>query len=310
MYTENFPYKICIPYDDSAKGGMYTFLSYFANYLKKHNIFFTRNLFSRYNILFVNSFMTPYYKIRIAKLLNPNLCIVQRVDGSAQDYGRGLSWDHLQGKVNEIADLTVFQSQYGRYATREKFKVIFQDGPVIQNAVDTVLFAPHQDNLSVSQKAKIAYVSFSTNPKKGVDLIFQIARKNQDLDFVLIGRFKNQPDLKNILFTGHLSRQEVARTLDKCHFFLFLSQNETCPNVVLEAMASGLPALYLNSGGTEELVGDTGLAITVESFRENFEKIRPHWKKWASRSRARAEKHFAVDKIIPQYLTAILKAKS
>ena len=305
MKQKDFPYKICIPYHDHAMGGVYTFLSYFKDYLRKNNIAFTRNMLSRYDILFINSFMTPYYKICIAKLLHPGIFIVQRIDGSASDYGRGAEWDDLQKKVNKMVDLTIFQSQYGRYATRKKFNVIAQDGPVIYNPVDTILFKPCRKNPSASSRAKIAHISFSTNIKKGADQIFQVAQENHDIDFILIGRFNDQPDLKNIRFTGHLNQGEVTRILGTCHFFLFFSQNEACPNVVLEAMASGLPILYLDSGGTAELVGDTGIAITTETFREAFEKIWHNWQAWSKTTRARVENTFSVNKIIPEYLNAI-----
>jgi len=306
-YIQGFPWKICLPYKLQAMGGMYTFLFYLEEYLKEHNISFTRNTLSLYDILFINSWSSgfPYYKIQLAKLVHPNLCVVHRIDGAAQDYGRGVEWDQRQRRINNMADLTIFQSQYSRYATREKFNVIVHDGPVIYNPVDTILFKPYLENPLASSRAKIANISFSTNIKKGADQIFQVAQENHDIDFILIGRFNNQPDLKNVRFTGHIKREEVAGILGTCHFFLFLSQNESCPNVVLEAMASGLPVLYLDSGGTAELVGDTGIAITTETFREAFEDIWHNWHYWSKTTRARAENTFSISKIIPEYLNAI-----
>lgn len=38
---------------------------------------------------------------------------------------------------------------------------------------------------------------------------------------------------------------------------------DPCPNSVLEAMATGLPILYSNSGGTPELVGNAGISMQV-----------------------------------------------
>ena len=311
MYIQDFPWKICQPYKHRALGGMYTFLFYLEEYLKEHGISFTHNILSQYDILFINSWSStlPYYKIQLAKLLHPNLYIVHRIDGSAQDYGRGAEWDQRQKRINRLADLTIFQSQYGRYATRNKFDVITQDGPVIYNPVDTTLFKPYYENPPTSSRAKIVHISFSTNIKKGADQIFQVAQENHDIDFILIGKYKNQPDLKNVRFTGHLNREEVAGILSTCHFFLFFSQNEACPNVVLEAMASGLPILYLDSGGTAELVGDTGIAINTETFREAFEKIWHNWQAWSKTTRARAENTFSVNKIIPEYLNAISDLK-
>ncbi len=53
--------------------------------------------------------------------------------------------------------------------------------------------------------------------------------------------------------------------------YLMTKHNDPCPNVVLEALASGLPVLYLNSGGVPELVGtQAGVGISIP---ESFEHI-------------------------------------
>jgi glycosyltransferase involved in cell wall biosynthesis len=256
--------------------------------------------------LFVNSWVIPYLKVYAAAIILRNGKIVQRIDGSAQDYGRGTVWDYRQAKVNRIADLTIFQSKYGRYATREKFGVIRKDGPVIHNPVDTELFAPDGTRSSIPSSPRIGYVGFSTNPKKGVDQFYRVAKKNPDLEFILVGPFKQRSGFRNIHYTGYVNRHEVAGLLRNCHFFVFFSQNEACPNVVLEAMATGLPVLYLDSGGTRELVGEAGLAITTDTFRSALEEIRKDWAEWARRARSRATEKFSVEKIIPKYLSAML----
>jgi len=304
-----FPYKICIPIRIRAEGGLYTFISYFVSFLHKNNVNFTHNLLSRYDFLLVNSWIVPPYRIFLAKLLLPKLKVIQRVDGSAQDYGRGEEADRRQSKVNRLADLSIFQSNYGRFSTRIKYPIISKDGPVIFNPVDTELFNPSGETVALPKGIKVVHVTFSTNPKKGADQLFRVAKNNPDLNFILCGRYQNIPDLPNIYYVGLLGRTELAKVLRSCHFFGFFSQNEACPNVVLEALASGLPVLYSNSGGTCELVGEAGIAITVDSFREAVEEIWPYWRDWSKQARKRAVTNFSIDKIIPQYLKAFLSIK-
>ena len=51
-----------------------------------------------------------------------------------------------------------------------------------------------------------------------------------------------------------------------------MAYQDNCPTAVLEAMATGLPILYSNSGGVPELVGkDAGLGIKVH---ENWHKTK------------------------------------
>ena len=46
------------------------------------------------------------------------------------------------GARQPVADVTIFQSEYSRYSTREKYHVVAQDGPVIWNPVDLDAFDP------------------------------------------------------------------------------------------------------------------------------------------------------------------------
>jgi glycosyltransferase involved in cell wall biosynthesis len=44
--------------------------------------------------------------------------------------------------------------------------------------------------------------------------------------------------------------------------------NDPCPNVVLEALACGVPVVHSASGGTPELVGEAGLGVASETSFE------------------------------------------
>src|SRR5204863_8851183 len=109
----------------------------------------------------------PRARILRAMRRNPRLRIVQRVDGAAQDYGRGPAADTVQLAVSRLSDLTVFQSEYARKATLERFRVIAHDGPVIYNPVDLMRFTPEGERLPLAVTPRVASVSWSTNPKKG-----------------------------------------------------------------------------------------------------------------------------------------------
>jgi glycosyltransferase involved in cell wall biosynthesis len=56
----------------------------------------------------------------------------------------------------------------------------------------------------------------------------------------------------------------LAEELVTHNIFLAPSEGEACSNAVLEAMACGLPVLYLNSGSHEEVVGLNGLSFKSE----------------------------------------------
>ena len=63
-------------------------VEYWRRWLSQNDIAHTADPTADYDVLFVNSFMVPYDLIAGVKRARPNLVVVQRVDGSARDYGR------------------------------------------------------------------------------------------------------------------------------------------------------------------------------------------------------------------------------
>lgn len=62
--------------------------------------------------------------------------------------------------------------------------------------------------------------------------------------------------LPHATFAGHRSGEELARWYASADVFVFPSTTETLGNVVLEALASGLPAVVVDRGGPQDLVHD------------------------------------------------------
>lgn len=301
--------RLCIPIEDRPLGGLYSFLTNFRRYLDAHGIPWSENPQEMHDVFFANSWAVPPPLVRETKLRLPDVRIVHRVDGAARDYGRTDGSDALQARVNILADLTIFQSRYSRHATTEKFKVISSDGPVIHNPVDVDHFSPNGDRITLPGRVKIACVTFSANPMKGTASVFRVAETNPDIDFFLIGRYDDAPLRPNLHTLGYLDRDTLPTALRACDLFLTFSENEACPNTVLEALATGLPVLYEDSGGTPELVGDCGVAVEPETFRSRLDDIlqRRAAISWAARERAVS--HFSPDVIFPQYLAAIASAR-
>jgi glycosyltransferase involved in cell wall biosynthesis len=79
--------------------------------------------------------------------------------------------------------------------------------------------------------------------------------------------YKNSP----VKFTGYLFGEELAKAYASADIFVFTGANETFGNVVLEAMASGLPVVAPNSGGVMDMVKPYETGILFES--ENQESL-------------------------------------
>ena len=156
--------------------------------------------------------------------------------------------------------------------------------------------------MSLSGATRIAFCSNSANLKKGFHEVVAVAKRNPDLVFFVAGNMPESELPENVVLLGYLSKIELSKMLRSCHFFIFFSENESCPNIVLEAMASGLPVIYKDSGGTVEIVGDAGINASVETFRHAFETIQKNYEEFKVKAHARAKKEFSVNEIIPAYL--------
>lgn len=104
-------------------------------------------------------------------------------------------------------------------------------------------------------------VSRLVKEKDLLDLIgIDAALRDRGVDYTLalVGdgplRQKLEDALPRAVFAGHQSGEELARWYASADVFILPSTTETLGNVVLEALASGLPAVVVDRGGPQDLI--------------------------------------------------------
>ncbi|NYZ17918.1 glycosyltransferase [Azospirillum sp. RWY-5-1] len=113
--------------------------------------------------------------------------------------------------------------------------------------------------------------------QKGVDLILEaMARTPVPLDLTVVGDGGARPALEaqaaalglqtRVRFAGWLERTALPDAYRAADLFVFPSRDEGMPNVVLEAMATGLPVAATDIAGNRDLVvdGETGFLLPVD----------------------------------------------
>ena len=67
---------------------------------------------------------------------------------------------------------------------------------------------------------------------------------------------------------------ELSRKLISSDLFITYSQLDNCPNIILEALAHGLPVIGCDSGGVPEIVGNCGEILEVpEKNKSNYNNL-------------------------------------
>jgi len=80
---------------------------------------------------------------------------------------------------------------------------------------------------------------------------------------------------KNIEFIGRIPRENTAPYYQEASIFVLPSFNEGMSNAMLEALASGLPLIATNTGGTSELVeeGVNGFIVKMRDSQDLTDRI-------------------------------------
>ena len=154
---------------------------------------------------------------------------------------------------------------------------------VIHNGVDTDKYHPRKGSEDVAASfgiedgEQVVTTVASLNPRKRIDLLLRVAAAvvpgHPKVRFVVAGDGPERGRLHaiadtlgigdKVVFTG--VRDDVDALLRSSTVFVLCSRRgtETFPNVILEAMSSGLPVVTTDVGSVRELVadGDSGIIV-------------------------------------------------
>jgi glycosyltransferase involved in cell wall biosynthesis len=157
--------------------------------------------------------------------------------------------------------------------------------------VDTELFHPgrrdlaYADDLCGPGTRRVLFVGRLVWEKElhtlaGIYERFQATRP--DIRMVVTGTGRRERELRRLMpravFTGRLKGTELARMYASADVFVQPSMTDTFSNVVLEAMASGLPCVVAACGGPRDVVHDAvdgyhAVPRDVEDFCARIEEL-------------------------------------
>jgi glycosyltransferase involved in cell wall biosynthesis len=148
---------------------------------------------------------------------------------------------------------------------------------LMQRGVDTASFSPTRRKRARDDRGLVLGYVGRLSIEKNVAMLIQIERELQALGvdgvrFSIIGQGDEQEALRREMrsaeFKGVLRGEALAAGYADMDLLVFPSHTDTFGNVVLEALASGVPAVVTPDGGPKFIVrdGETGVVVPDEGF--------------------------------------------
>jgi len=156
---------------------------------------------------------------------------------------------------------------------------------LLDNAVDTEVFKPAGDNSPDTQAIRLLFVGRLTEQKRPdifIRILSEVRRVNPHVCGTVVGIGSLRESLKDLAEELRLGPEAIEFKEDlgdmpsayrQADIVVLTSDFEGMPNIVLEAMASGLPVVATDAGALPDIISDgiTGYIIasgSVEKFKQ------------------------------------------
>jgi len=146
-----------------------------------------------------------------------------------------------------------------------------------QRGLKKDLFSPDKRDLTYirsltkNTKPNILFASrlvWEKNLNTLANIYKEIKKKALEYNIIIAGDGTAKSTLQKMMpeaiFLGKLNHEQLSKTYASSDIFLFPSVSETYGNVVIEALASGLPCVIANGGGTIDLINHSHNGIICD----------------------------------------------
>lgn len=195
-------------------------------------------------------------------------------------------------KIFAVAQAMIDQCVEAKIAPRDKYMVVYSgmDTSAFANAVREPEL---RSKLNIPENARVIATLARLFPMKGYEFIVpaaaRIIREFPDTHLLLIGdgplyhglkaRAAELGLLEHFHFVGLVPPARVHRYLAQADLLWHLSLREGLPRSVVQALATGIPAVGFRLDGTPEVIkdGETGYCVTPGDENEVVEATRKLW---------------------------------
>jgi glycosyltransferase involved in cell wall biosynthesis len=184
--------------------------------------------------------------------------------------------DRLPPRPGQLRNLREASDVYGncQYITHLLTdKLGFRAG-TIHDGVDRRYYFPGEPRIGSVRNSLTVLYAGSFRPYKRVDVVVKQAARWPQVEFRLAGHGEEEDSCRrlasklgcgNVHFLGHVGQAELGNEMRQADVFLFPSEVEGHPQVLLQAAGCGLPSIAMNSYRPDAVVnGQSGFLVGSE----------------------------------------------
>ncbi len=229
-----------------------------------------------FNLLYLGSSSLPADEetvIRLARRRHAPIVVNQ--NGVAYPAWAGEETELLNARLRSVLSASahvVYQSEFCKSAADHFLGWPPRSWEVLPNAVDTRVFVPVDrapeggpvlllaGDQSQAYRLETALETLALLPEARLLVTGSLAGGDELIGELALG--------DRVELVGRYAQRDAPALYRRAHVLLHPKVNDPCPNVVLEALACGLPVVHSATGGTPELVGDAGIGVPSETTWE------------------------------------------
>lgn len=282
-----------------------------------------------FNLLYCLSNFPYLSEGSLERIKQLNIPIILNQNGVYFSGWYGDGWQKQNEKLKpayHLADHVFWQSEFCQEAADKFLGKRKNSSEILYNAVDIIRFSPidkvnkeftflttgvFTDSMLYRLVATIEafYLFQKIHKHTRLTIAGYVSKKSRKQINGLISARKLE---KKVTILGNYSQVNAPSIYANSDAYIMLKHMDASPNVVIEAMACGLPIIYSASGGVPELVGQkAGIGLLVDNsweskphapdpylISEAMSEIMESQKEFSIHARSRAEEKFDIKKWI------------
>lgn len=221
-------------------------------------------------------------------------------------------WKSLNAPIERsffAADVVIYQSNFNKNLTQkyfgEKKSFVIGNGTCLES-IDNI---KRLENLKLDSFEEVWCCSSSWRPHKRLkdNINFFLENAPERACMVVAGEnpdyFVSHP---RVLFAGQLPWETCISLYKRANYFVHLAFLDHCPNVVVDARASGCKLVVASSGGTKEIAGrDATVVEDIEWDYSPLELYNPPALDYSKIHKNNIDSNIDIDDVASRYIKAL-----